>query len=653
MFAFTYAAAILATAFAVAAAALLFRRRRMIDFALAAYLLSGTLWIGGNAAADISYVPWFLTLTSQLAFFGGILNLFCFILLVDLLLDNAFPPWRRLFLYGIPCLVLAAFGFSPYGIESMSFPQGMPAQIVPGVIYSFALFFYIIGLAYGLIRLCQSLMREHDQLRRTQLLYVIIGLIITMSGQVFFDVILPLLGELRFYTIGPLTSVFFGLGCAYAIARHHLLDIRIVAQRGLIYSVLLVGIVGLYVGLAVVTGLLLRDSTDASIFFSAGITVVAGVFGVPAVERYFRRVTDRFFFKDTYDYGVALHTLSSVLHANVAFADLVRESETALKEILRATSVQITLGNGKKDAPDGDISLRVPIELDGEDIGCIYIGEKRSGDPYSPEDIQLLETFAYQAATALSRAQLHAEAEQHAAALETKVRERTRELSEAHDRERQMINDISHNLQTPLTVLQTKLDQLKPSMKDAAEIRSFEQSLAGFSGFVYDLLALARLEGGRKPEFETISLTALLEDLAEEIGTIAEDRAIRFVKDIECDMQVSGDERRLREAFMNIASNALKYMREDGGKYVSLEAHMDGASAVIAVKDSGIGIAKSDLPHVFERFYRGKQTPKDMKGTGLGLPIAKLIMEQHAGSITAKSVPGEGTLIEMRLPLIR
>lgn len=624
----------------------------MLDLALAAYLFSGTLWIGGNAAADISYVPWFLVLSSQIAFFGGILNLFCFILLVDLLLDNAFPPWRRLFLYGIPCLVLAVFGFSPYGIVSMSFPAGMPAQIVPGVIYSFALVFYIAGLAYGLIRLCRSLSREYDQLRRTQLLYVLIGLILTMTGQVVFDVILPLLGELRFYTVGPLTSVFFGFGCAYAIARHHLLDIRIVAQRGLIYSVLLAGIVGLYVGLVMMMSLVLSDSTSASIFFSAGITVVVGIFGAPAVERYFRKATDRFFFKDIYDYGAALHTLSSVLHANVAFADLVRESESALREILRATYVHVTLGSSTRNAPAKDASLRIPIELDGDDIGCIYIGEKRSGDPYSPEDIQLLETFAYQAATALSRAQLHAEAEQHAAALETKVRERTRELSEAHDRERQMINDISHNLQTPLTVLQTKLDQLKPAMKDATEIRSFEQSLAGFSAFVYDLLALARLEGGRKPEFEPVSLSALLRDLAEEVETIAADRGISVKRDITNGMRVSGDERRLREAFMNVASNALKYMRERGERLVSLVAHAEDGMAVVTIKDTGIGIAKSDLPHVFERFYRGKETPKEMKGTGLGLPISKLIVEQHGGTIAAESEPGAGTLIEIRLPLM-
>jgi signal transduction histidine kinase len=624
-----------------------------MDFGLAAYMLSAALWIGGNAAADVSYTPFALTLASQLAFFGGILNLFCFILLVDLLLDGAFPPWRRLFLYGVPCLVLSVFGFSPYGIVSLSFPAGLPAQIVPGVIYSFALFLYLGGLTYGLARVWIGLAREHDKLRRTQLLYVLVGLIVTLAGQVLFDVILPLLGELRFFTLGPIASVFFALGCGYAIARHKLLDIRIVAQRGLVYTLLLVTIVGLYVSLAVVIGLVLKDSTDASIFFSAGITVVAGIFGAPAVERYFRKMTDRIFFKDTYDYPAALHTLSGVLHANVAFADLVRESEAALARILRASSVRITLGTPLESAHAERGSLRISIELDGDGIGCIYVGPKRSGDPYAPEDVQLLRTFAYQAATALSRAQLYADAQKHAAELETKVQERTRELSEANDRERQMINDISHNLQTPLTILQTKLDQLKPIVKDDTEIRSFEQSLTGFSGFVYDLLALARLEGGRKPEYETIDLSLLLADLAEEIGTIAAADNAKVETAIAPGIRVFGDARRLREAFMNIASNALKYLKEDGARRLSFDARIESDDAIVVIRDTGIGIAAADLPHIFDRFYRGKDMPKELKGTGLGLAIAKRIVEQHAGSIMAQSELGSGTEIRIRLPLER
>lgn len=651
MFIFTYAAAILATAFTVTAAAFLFHRRQPLDLALASYLLSAALWIGGNAVADVSYVPSVLILASQLAFLGAILNLFCFLLLVDLIIDRAFPPWQRLFLYGIPCVALAISGFSPYAILDVSFPPGIPAQIVPGAVYSFTLFFDIACLSYGAIRLGIALTQKKNRAYRLQFLYVLVGLLIAISGQMIFDVILPLMGELRFYTLGPIMSVFFAAGCAYAIRREHLLDIRIIAQRGFIYGMLLVGLLGLYICLVIVTGKILSDSTDLSTILSAGITIVVGVFGAPYVEHLFRKVTDRIFFKDTYDYATALHTLSGVLHANAAFADLVRESESALTDILRATSVRITLGSPLEATDIGERSLRIPIGLDGESIGCIYVGEKRSGDAYTAEDIQLLQTFAYQAATALSRAQLYAETKQHATALETKVRERTRELSEAHGRERQMINDISHNLQTPLTVLQTKLDRLKPAMKDDAEVRSFEQSLAGFSGFVYDLLALARLEGGRKPDYIEIDLARMLFELAEEIGIIAAESGVTVTTDIEPAVHVLGDERRLREAFMNIASNALKYMRDDGARTISLSVHTKGDRAELSVIDTGIGIAAGDLPHVFERFYRGKETPKDMKGTGLGLPIAKLIIEQHAGSITAASERGQGTAITIMLPL--
>lgn len=214
-----------------------------------------------------------------------------------------------------------------------------------------------------------------------------------------------------------------------------------------------------------------------------------------------------------------------------------------------------------------------------------------------------------------------------------------------------MLNDLSHNLQTPLTILQTRLDALKRLLPDNRDISSFEQSLSGFSGFVYDLLALARLEGGRQSVHLRLSLSDLLIDIAEEIEVIASADDIGFQADIEHDIFVRGDERRLRELILNLASNALKYMSPTGTKEMHIQMRRNGSWAEVRITDTGMGIAPEDLPRVFDRFYRGKDTPRERKGTGLGLSIAKSIVEHHHGTIHIESIKRQGTTVEIKLPL--
>lgn len=483
-----------------------------------------------------------------------------------------------------------------------------------------------------------------------QILYLLFGLGIFLLSLVIFGTVLPAaFGITSLNSLGPLASLVFVILAAYAIVRHQLMDIRLVIQRSLIYSLLIGVVIGFYVLFISGLSALFPANETASSFVGAIVTTVLGIFGAPHIERFFRRITDRVFFKDTYDYAEAMHSLSEVLYAHVEFEDLVRESEEALALILRSSSVRITLGENEA-LPERDRVLQVPIKLDGDDIGCIHLGKKRSGDPYSPQDIQLLKTFAYQAATALSRAQLYADAQEHASKLEAKVAERTRELSETHERERQMLNDLSHNLQTPLTILQTKLERLKPLIKEDEKVRTFEQALTDFSGFIYDLMALARLEGGRKPEYAEVDLSALVAELADEIHIIASGSDVAVSTEIAPGLKVLGDERRLRETFMNIASNALKYMKKDGLKKISFSAQEESDCVIVSVEDTGLGIPAEDLPHVFDRFYRAQGLPTEKQGTGLGLAIAKRIVEQHRGTITALSTDGKGTRIEVRIP---
>jgi signal transduction histidine kinase len=657
MFALTYAAAILAVAFAVAAVALLYTRRTLLDFALAGYLLSAAIWIGGNAIADVSYTSAILILSSDWAFFGGILTLFFVLLLVDLLIDVRFPPLHHLAWYGVPCMILAFLGFTPYGITGASFPPNEPAQILPGILYTIALFFYLFGLGYGIVRLILGLRQEIAQTRRLQFLYLLTGLLVVMLAQMVFDVLLPLLGELRFFELGPFMSIVFAACCGYAIIRHKLLDIRIAVQRGIIYSLVLVLILSLYVSLVATLSEFLRISMSADVFWSGGCTVLVSIFGIPFIERYFRRISDPLFFKETYDYADAMHQLSTISQVPGDFNELVTRMEETLARVLRSKSVHISLNSSGSDPEAKTLLLeemRIPISIDNLFIGEIIVGEKRSGEPYTKRDMTLLTTFSAQAATALSRVRLYKEVEHHAEELEQKVEARTTELRNLQEKQRQMLIDISHNLQTPLTVFRAKIDHLRSSLPDDSEIQGMEHSVISLSDFIYDLLALSSLERTlEREERSSFNMSLLVDDFIEELSVITAENTTSIRSNIEPSLMIHGNKKRIREVLMNLANNSLKYMGETVHGEIHFSLTSNPSSICLVVGDTGIGISLADLPHVFERFYRGSRTDSSssVAGTGLGLSIVKQIIEQHSGSISLESELGVGTTVHILFPV--
>lgn len=460
---------------------------------------------------------------------------------------------------------------------------------------------------------------------RIQIAYLFLGLVVFMLTALIVDAVLPAMGITQFNVLGPLSSLAFVGFTAYAIVRHELLDVRVVIQRGLIYTCLFGVVVGTYLFVVHTIGYFFGQSTNL-VLLSAGVTTMIGIFGVPIIERYFRRATNKIFFKDTYNYAETLHDLSEVLHSNLEFSIMEREATAILEDTFHPEYVT--------------------IERSGE----ISLGKRRSGDPYTPADLQLIRTFSHQAAIAFERARLFDEVKSHASELERKVNERTHELRTAQASLQQMLLDIAHNLQTPLAIFQTKIERLKKSAPTGAEVFRFESSLASLSTFIYDLLKLAKLEHHGVSRCDRVDLSALVRDVVEEISVIAQPRGIEISSTIEDGLHILGEERYVREACMNIASNALKYMKDRPPRGVDFALSRDGTQAHLCIKDSGSGIAPEDLPNVFRRFSR-VQRDGTIPGNGLGLPITKGIVESHGGSIEIRSVQGEYTEVSVRLPL--
>jgi signal transduction histidine kinase len=174
-----------------------------------------------------------------------------------------------------------------------------------------------------------------------------------------------------------------------------------------------------------------------------------------------------------------------------------------------------------------------------------------------------------------------------------------------------------------------------------------ERESSRLSRLVADLLALARADAGVPLKHAQVDLDSVVLETVDSTRALARDHVITF--DAFVPIQIQGDVDRLKQMLMILLDNALKYTPAGGGVAVGLRRQ--GDEAEVMVRDSGVGIAAQDLPHVFERFYRADPgRSRDPGGTGLGLPIAQWIVYQHGGRIDIASTPGEGTTVTVRMP---
>jgi len=511
--------------------------------------------------------------------------------------------------------------------------------------------FVIAYILIPIIILFRKSRREnYSPLIRTQLSYLTLGFSLFLIVNLLTNSVLPVFfGIFFFNAIGPVFSLFLVGFIIYIITRHNFLDIRIVIQRGIIYTSLLAIIVGFYLTTIFILGLVFQQTTNITILVSAGLTAIIGIFGVPPIERYFRRVTDRIFFKGRYNYAEAMHELSEILNKTLVVDQIVGKTSEKLKQILRAENVEFAL---QEHMPEQSYALntppKIPIILEDRFIGVIQMGEKLSGDPYTNEDLELLQTFSYQAAVALEKAELYQKLKNYSQELEKSVQQRTAQIQSLQEEQAQMMIDISHGLQNPLTIMKGELGSLKKQIPEYTTLSALEKSIDEISKFIYDLLNLAQLESKRE-EFkeEFINFSELLNELVEYLNVLVREKDIILISSIESDIITVGKKEKIEELVVALVNNSIKYISNERKIWITL-SRIDSVIELI-VEDTGIGIHKDDLPYIFDRFYRAREgNGADIKGTGLGLAICKKIVEKHNGTIDVESESGKGTKISVK-----
>jgi len=224
----------------------------------------------------------------------------------------------------------------------------------------------------------------------------------------------------------------------------------------------------------------------------------------------------------------------------------------------------------------------------------------------------------------------------------------TTRLEAGEEQRRRLLADVSHELRTPLSVVQGNLEALVDGVHpaDEAHLLAILDETKVLSRLVEDLRTLSLAESGALAlHREAIDVGALVRETVESFVSRAEPAGVSLVAQVSSGLpSVDADPVRAREILSNLVANALRYTPR-GGR-VSVTAQSDGAAVAIDVRDTGAGIAPDRIARIFDRFYKSPES----RGAGLGLAIAKQLVEAHGGEISATSVLGEGTDIRFTLP---
>lgn len=211
---------------------------------------------------------------------------------------------------------------------------------------------------------------------------------------------------------------------------------------------------------------------------------------------------------------------------------------------------------------------------------------------------------------------------------------------------KRLVSDISHEIRTPLNVLQNNLEAMIDGVFPVTteRLNNLNNEVVRFGKMLNNLNVLKEFEAESvKLNFEKVHLDKLIKGICDEFYVAANDKAIKLNYNIQPnkDYEIAGDSDKLKQVFINLVSNALKFTKDQGEINVNL--YDDNRNIIVEIEDNGIGIKKEDLPFIFERLYRGDKSRNEIEGSGIGLTIAKNILMLHFATIDVESEEGEGT----------
>jgi signal transduction histidine kinase len=292
--------------------------------------------------------------------------------------------------------------------------------------------------------------------------------------------------------------------------------------------------------------------------------------------------------------------------------------------------------------------LTVPL-LGGELIVGALVVRRRAPGEFPQSTVDLLKTFADQSVIAIQNARLFSE-----------IGEKSQQLAEASQHKSQFLANMSHELRTPLNAIIGVSEMLREDAEAAKQdLEPLDRVLGAgrhLLALINDILDLSKIEAGRMElQLETFPLAPLIADVVKTIEPLAAKNANQLA--VKCDGAIGtlhADQMRLRQALLNLMSNANKFTEGGSIAINARRGREDGRDCVIIeVVDSGIGMTPEQMSKLFQEFSQASSgTAAKYGGTGLGLAISKRFCEMMGGDITVASEPGCGSTFTIRLPRI-
>ena len=325
--------------------------------------------------------------------------------------------------------------------------------------------------------------------------------------------------------------------------------------------------------------------------------------------------------------------------------------------------------------------LGTPLVTKGRTVGVLAVDNRLTGRDVMPGDGPLLYTVGSLLAGGLENARLYAELEEQKGVLEQRVLERTADLVEARqaaeaatEAKSRFLSNVSHELRTPLTsvvgfsklISKRLTDVVYPAVGPSEDpkleraMRQVTDNLAiiveegeRLTALINETLDLAKIEAGRVEwHSEPVDVGDVITRAAAATASLLRpDSGPKLVIEVEPDLpSITGDRDRLIQVVINLISNAVKFTPEGSITIVGWH-EAEGGWVRVAVSDTGIGIAEADLDKVFEPFAQSAQGITAIRGTGLGLPICREIVEHHGGRLWLQSRVGAGSTFQFTLPV--
>jgi signal transduction histidine kinase len=595
----------------------------------------------------------------------------------------------------LPALVFLASSQTELTVKSIVRME--PSINEYGILHGFFSLYLIVCLGSGLYFLLRTYVKSAG-VHRLQIKYYFLGMLLTTTGAVSTNIILPLLGSSKYARIGPSFTMFHVVFTTYAILKHRLMDINIILRKGTTYF-LLVLLLLVPSFLLIIMGQRLFFAKVNYLFscFILCVLFLAALF-YQKIKPKTERVVEQFFFRDLYNYR---QTLAEFSKAMVSILDLRSLSSKIIETITNTMNVEkaslfllneekgdfdlleskkVTVDGHRSGLPKGDplpsylqklkevvvreellkgirlkelnsvvqsmthleAEVSIPLVSKGKLIGMINLGHRFRNEIYSHEDIELLSMLGNQTSIAIENAKLYEDLKRS----KSYIRRADRLASLGT-----LTAGLAHEIRNPLVAIKT-LTQLLPDRLEDEEFRNhFLQIASGevdrISSLVNELLEFARPS---EPKLEREDINAILEGMLLLISTETKKKFIQIVKEYTPDVpSVTVDREQIKQVFLNVLLNALDATPENGTITVKTRSFSKpGGEHYVQVEftDTGCGIPSEYLEDIFTPFFTTKT-----KGSGLGLSISNQIIQDHKGYIDVTSYVNRGSTFFINLPV--